>query len=170
LLTSPVAAPGFFRQPSDLHALPEGRVILVAPFAVVGSADAMYWQAEAAMWFRMPEGEAFVPSPYPLYPPPSATEFALVRLADGSVPLVAVDASMAREIRADLRRWSVEAVVVGPMPHRDQAVALLSAVLGRAPSAGDGVDVWWDVPAALAQIDRYSIKHAAQPPARSTAF
>jgi hypothetical protein len=77
---------------------------------------------------------------------------------------------MAREIRADLRRWSVEAVVVGPMPHRDQAVALLSAVLGRAPSAGDGVDVWWDVPAALAQIDRYSIKHAAQPPARSTAF
>src|SRR5207245_10187985 len=84
LLASPIATPGFFSRPSDLHALPEGSVILVAPFAVVGSADAMYWQAEAAMWFRMPEGEAFVPSPYPLYPPPSATEFALVRLADGS--------------------------------------------------------------------------------------
>jgi len=151
-LTSPTAAPGFFTRPSKLHALPEGSVILVAPFAVVGSADAMYWQAEAAMWFRMPEGEAFVPSPYPLYPPPSATEFALVRLADGTVPLAAIDPGVASEIRADLRRWNVKAVVVGPMPHRDQAVALLSAVLGRAPSAGDGVDIWWDVPAALAAI------------------
>jgi hypothetical protein len=150
LLTSPTAAPGFFTRPSALRALPEGSVILVAPFAVVGLADAMYWQAEAAMWFRMPEGEAFVPSPYPLYPPPSATEFALVRLADGSVPLAAIDAGVASKIRADLRRWNVRAVVVGPMPHRDQAVALLSAVLGRAPSAGDGVDIWWDVPAALA--------------------
>jgi hypothetical protein len=98
----------------------------------------------------MPEGEAFVPSPYPLYPPPSATEFALVQLADGSVPLAAIDAGVPSKIRADLRRWNVTAVVVGPMPHRDQAVALLSEVLGQAPSAGDGVDVWWDVPAALA--------------------
>ncbi len=148
-LTSPTAAPGFFTRPSDLHALPEGSVILVAPFAVVGLADAMYWQAEAGMWFRMPEGEAFVPSPYPLYPPPSATEFALVRLADGSVPLAAIDAGVPGKIRDDLRRWNVRAVVVGPMPHRDQAVALLSEVLGRAPSAGDGVDIWWDVPSAV---------------------
>jgi hypothetical protein len=151
-LTSPVTAPGFFSRPSDLRALPEGSVVLVVPFAVVGLADAMYWQAKAGMWFRMPEGEAFVPSPYPLYPPPSATEFALVRLADGSVPVEAMDAGVPNEIRADLRRWNVEAIVVGPMPHRDQAVALFSAVLGRAPSAGDGVDVWWNVPATLAQI------------------
>jgi hypothetical protein len=148
-VTSSTVAPGFFTRPSDLHALPEGSVILVAPFAVVGLADAMYWQAEAGMWFRMPEGEAFVPSPYPLYPPPSATEFALVRLADGSVPLAAIDAGVPGKIRDDLRRWNVRAVVVGPMPHRDQAVALLSEVLGRAPSAGDGVDIWWDVPAAV---------------------
>jgi hypothetical protein len=148
-VTSSTVAPGFFTRPSDLHALPEGSVILVAPFAVVGLADAMYWQAEAGMWFRMPEGEAFVPSPYPLYPPPSATEFALVRLADGSVPLAAIDAGVPDKIRDDLRRWNVRAVVVGPMPHRDQAVALLSQVLGRAPSAGDGVDIWWDVPAAV---------------------
>jgi hypothetical protein len=166
-LTSPVVAPGFFSRPSALHALPEGSVILVAPFAVVGSADAMYWQASAAMWFRMPEGEAFVPSPYPLYPPPSATEFALVRLAEGTVSADNPDSGVAREIRADLRRWNVAAVVVGPMAHRDQAVALMSAVLGRAPAVGDGVDVWWDVPAALAQIDRYSVNHAAEPPART---
>ena len=152
-LTSPLGAPGFFSRPSALHALPEGSVILVAPFAVVGTANAMYWQAEAGMWFRMPEGEAFVPSPYPLYPPSSVTEFALVRLADGSVPLAAIDAGVPSEIRDDLRRWRVQAIVVGPMPHRDQAVALLSAVMGRAPSSGDGVDVWWDVPETLAQID-----------------
>jgi hypothetical protein len=151
-LTSPVTAPGFFSRSSDLRALPEGSVVLVAPFAVVGLADAMYWQAKTGMWFRMPEGEAFVPSPHPLYPPPSATEFALVRLADGSVPLAAIDAGVPSEIRDDLRRWHVEAIVVGPMPHRAEAVALFSAVLGRAPSAGDGVEVWWDVPATLAQI------------------
>jgi hypothetical protein len=152
LLTSPIAAPGFFSRPSDLHSLAEGSVVLVAPFAAVGVADAMYWQAKAGMWFRMPEGEAFVPSPYPLYPPPSATEFALVRLADGSVPLAAMDAGAEGEIRADLRRWNVDAVVVGPMPHRVEAVALFTAVLGRGPSAGDGVDVWWDVQGTLAEI------------------
>ena len=81
------------------------------------------------------------------------TEFALVRLADGSVPLAAIDAGVPSEIRDDLRRWRVQAIVVGPMPHRDQAVALLSAVMGRSPSSGDGVDVWWDVPETLAQID-----------------
>ena len=155
-LTSPLGAPRFFSRPSALHALPEGSVILAAPFAVVGKADAMYWQAEASMWFRMPEGEAFVPSPYPLYPPPSATEFALVRIADGTVPLAAIDAGVPSQIRDDLRRWHVEAIVVGPMPHRYEAVALLTAVMGRAPSARDGVEVWWDVPATLAQLEGYS--------------
>jgi hypothetical protein len=165
--TSPVSAPAFFSRPLALRALPEGSVVLVAPFAVVGSADAMYWQAQAAMWFRMPEGEAFVPGPYPLYPPPSATELALVPLGYGVDSPSGVGAGVAREIRADLRRWKVAAVVVGPMPHRDQAVALVSTVLGRAPAHADGVDVWWDVPATLAQVDRYSVNHAAEPPART---
>jgi hypothetical protein len=142
-------------------------VVLVAPFAAVGMADAMYWQAEAGMWFRMPEGEAFVPGPYPLYPPPSATELALVPLAQTTDPPSSVDPSVARDVRADLRRWNVAAVVVGPMSHRDQAVALVSAALGRAPEHTDGVDVWWDVPAALAQLERYSLSHAG--PARSRA-
>jgi hypothetical protein len=165
--TSLVASPGFFSRPVALRALPEGSVILVAPFAVVGMADAMYWQAEAGMWFRMPEGEAFVPGPYPLYPPPSATELALVPLAQTTDPPSSVDPSVARDVRADLRRWNVAAVVVGPMSHRDQAVALVSAALGRAPEHTDGVDVWWDVPAALAQLERYSLSHAG--PARSRA-
>jgi len=166
-LTSPVASPGFFSRPAALRALPEGSVILVAPFAVVGMTDAMYWQAEAGMWFRMPEGDAFVPGPDPLYPPPSATEFALVRIARGDDPATA---GQPPDMRSDLRRWNVEAVVVGPMPHRARAVALLSAVLGQPPVQVDGVDVWWNVPAALAQLDRYSVNHAAQPPVRAAAF
>lgn len=164
--TSPVASPAFFSQPL-LRALPEGSVVLVAPFAVVGSADAMYWQAKAGMWFRMPEGEAFVPSPYPLYPPPSATEFALVGLAGDAAPAPDPDGRVAREIRSDLRRWNVQAVVVGPMPHRARALALLSIVLGRPPVPGDGVAVWWNVPEALAQLDRYSLSHAGETRARS---
>jgi hypothetical protein len=165
--TSPAVSPAFFSRPVALRALPEGSVVLVAPFAAVGMADAMYWQAEAGMWFRMPEGEAFVPGPYPLYPPPSATEFALVPLAQTMDPPSSVDSSVARDIRADLRRWGVAAVVVGPMPHRDQAVALMSTVLGRAPEHADGVDVWWNVPAALAQLERYSLSHASGARARA---
>jgi hypothetical protein len=165
--TSSVTAPTFFSRPLALRALPEGSVVLVAPFAVVGSADAMYWQAAAAMWFRMPEGEAFVPGPYPLYPPRSATELALVPLAYTADPPAGVDAQVAMQIRADLRRWNVEAVVVGPMAHRDQSVALMTTVLGRRPVQDGGVDVWWDVPAALAQADRYSVNHAAQAHARA---
>jgi hypothetical protein len=152
--TSSVTTPTFFSRPLALRTLPEGGVVLVAPFAVVGSADAMYWQAAAAMWFRMPEGEAFVPGPYPLYPPRSATELALVPLAYGADPPAAVDTQVAMQIRADLRRWNVEAVVVGPMLHQDQAVALITTVLGQRPVQDGGVDVWWNVSAALAQADK----------------
>jgi hypothetical protein len=53
------------------------------------------------------------------------------------------------------------------MPHRDQAVALMSTVLGRAPEHADGVDVWWHVPDALAQVDPYSVTGAALASARA---
>jgi len=154
--TSSVAVPRFFSQPAGLHALPEGSVVLVAPFAALGSAEAMYWQATAGMWFRMPEGYVFVPSPYPLSPPPSATELALVRIAMGADIATPPDLAQVRDIRLELQRWDVQAVVVGPMSRHDAAVSLMSAVLGRPPVAEDGVDVWWTVPDMLRQVDRQS--------------
>jgi hypothetical protein len=46
-------------------------------------------------------------------------------------------------MRADMRRWDVRAALVGPMPHRGEATAFLTALLGCAPQSVDGVDVWW---------------------------
>ena len=141
--TSAVASPRFFSQPTGLRTLPEGSVVLVVPFAALGSAEAMYWQATAGMWFRMPEGYAFVPSPYPLSPPPSATELALARIAMDPGTAGALDPALIRDIRLDLQRWKVQAVVVGPMPRHDEVVSLMRVVLERPPLAEDGVDVWW---------------------------
>jgi hypothetical protein len=154
--TSSVAAPRFFTQPAGLHTLPEGSVVLVAPFAALGSAEAMYWQATAGMWFRMPEGYVFVPSPYPLSPPPSATELALVRIAMEADIANPPDLAQVRDIRLELQGWNVQAVVVGPMPRHDALVSLMSAVMGRPPLAEDGVDAWWTVPDMLRQVDRHS--------------
>jgi hypothetical protein len=48
-------------------------------------------------------------------------------------------------MRAELRQWRVESVIVGPMAHQDQAVALLTDLLGRPPQADEGVLLWLDV-------------------------
>jgi hypothetical protein len=48
-------------------------------------------------------------------------------------------------MRAELTGWNVRTVIVGPMANQDQAIALLTWVIGRPPESVQGVHVWWDV-------------------------
>jgi hypothetical protein len=95
----------------------------------------------------MPEGYALHPAPdgeVAFGPPRSATSAVLegIELGEGIPP--ATD-ELRRSMAGDLARWHVRTVVVGPMPHEDQAVAAVSWVVGRAPERVEGVWVWWDV-------------------------
>jgi hypothetical protein len=43
---------------------------------------------------------------------------------------------------AELRRWRVQAVVLGPMPGEDRMLAFLTAVMGTPPTQTGGVYLW----------------------------
>jgi hypothetical protein len=117
-------------------------VALVAPYARASRGEAMLWQSVSRMWFRMPEGYMFVP--YPAVnsadPPASATQTTLVALEKGNA--VSLDDPLRRALGADLDRWAVQAVIVGPMPNRDAVVGLYTDLLGAPPEWTQGVALW----------------------------
>lgn len=131
--------------------VPQGSVALVAPVTTYDDVDAMLWQADSGMRFRMPEGYLFVPAPPPagsqVNTPPSATANALVGIRYGRGSPIG-DEAVRRSVRAELAAWHVRTVVVGPVAGQDATVALLTWVIGRPPEQTGGVYVWWDVNAA----------------------
>lgn len=149
--------PVFFTE-RTVQRVPEGTVALVAPFATnIGyhtsaaartSGDAMMWQVASGMRFRMPEGYVEVPGPNGKAslggPLDSLTESTMLVIQDGgSAP------TMTDELRfgllADLKRWRVRTVIVGPMANEDEMVRLFSSLFAREPESVGGVFVWWDV-------------------------
>jgi len=132
--------PLYFRS-SAVVQLPQDAVVLVAPFSRSGHGTAMLWQALAGMRFRMPEGYLFVPHHANIAdPPPSATLDVLTALELGQQPTITP--TLRAGLLADLERWQVSAVLVGPMPYRTRVVALYTALLGNPPREDGGVAVF----------------------------
>src|SRR5207302_202674 len=50
-----------------------------------------------------------------------------------------------RAMLADLDRWRVGTILVGPMAREDQMVYVFTDLLGRPPALDGGVYVWWQV-------------------------
>lgn len=148
-LPFPTAAPplpAFFTPANAGRRLPQDSVVLIAPFARLHDPFAMLWQASAGIRFRMPEGYAFAPSSDvdQLNPPPSFTRTLLSAVEAGAHPGSLSDAERG-QLQADLRRWRVDAIVVGPMSHEPEMVALVTQLLGEPPQATQGVDLWSNV-------------------------
>ncbi|MDQ6773614.1 MAG: hypothetical protein M3024_11590 [Candidatus Dormibacteraeota bacterium] len=142
--------PAFFTD-GAADRIPPGSVAVVAPMTREDHPEAMLWQARSGMRFRMPQGYLFVPASQPgqntLKTPPSATAETLLAIGDGS-PTPIGDSAIKTGMLADLSRWRVQTVIVGPMAHQDAAVALVSWVLDRPPEQVGGVYVWWNVVAS----------------------
>lgn len=138
LPTVAVSVPPFF-QGTAVQQIPEGSVVLVAPFAGSTSSQAMAWQVAAGMRFRMPEGYLY--SATGLNPPPSDLQTAMLAIqVDGTV---LSPSSVERGlILDDLRQLDVGTVIIGPMAHQDAMLAFFTDVLGRTPSAIGGVYLW----------------------------
>jgi hypothetical protein len=146
LPTDTVPVPPFFTSGRLVSVLPhrDGSVLVLPYSSDVTSTEAMVWQALAGMDFRMPEGYAMIPDRTGvthLGPPPTALSRALREIAAGGGAPALDDASRAA-FAAQLDAWRVRAVVVGPMPHRDAAVRIVTALFGCPPVAQGGVDVW----------------------------
>ncbi|HEX6526080.1 MAG TPA: hypothetical protein VF070_39620 [Streptosporangiaceae bacterium] len=138
----PLSAPIFFDSTAALAAIPDGSVALVLPFSRGDDARAMFWQAESGMRFRMPEAYAYVPGPAPaeISPPPSAIQDVFKAVVMGHHP--AVTAAEQARMLAELRDWKVRTIIVGPMEHEEEAVVIVTALLGKPSAMPEGVYLW----------------------------
>jgi hypothetical protein len=134
--------PAFFRG-GDVRRIPEGSVVLVAPFSRAFTSDAMMWQSVSGMSFRMPEGYAYRPGPT-RNPPVTALQTQLGAIYDG-VARPPVTPELLEQMRNELHAMGATAVIVGPEPHVDEVIALFTGLLGRDPVTTGGVLVWWNV-------------------------
>ena len=142
--SSPVPVPAFFSG-SGVASLPQGSVALVAPFSHDGpTAASMLWQAEAGMRFRMPEGYFIGVRPNGVRadgPRPSATAAAMIAIQKGH-DLPRLTPELRTRLLDELAGWQVEAVLVGPMPHREGMVRFVSSLLNGPPRQMGGVLIW----------------------------
>jgi hypothetical protein len=148
-----VATPPFFTG-AAVTTLPRDGVALVVPFPQKGRDNqAMVWQAQAGMWFKMPGGYFVGPGPDGgtlREAPPTTTSRILDRIRRGGPP-PALTPALRNRIAADLARWRVATVVLGPMPHRRVMAGFLTDLLGRPPEHLAGVDLWRDPAVAPAR-------------------
>jgi hypothetical protein len=130
--------------------IPQGSVVLVAPYPGPSSATPMTWQALAGMRYRMPGGYFVGPQPNgkPRYgSPPTRLAAKLIQLNSGW-ELPKLDPHRRLTYAYNLVQLQVRTVVVGPMRERvvhDNTVSMFTDLLGRPPTREGGVDVWWDV-------------------------
>lgn len=148
--TRAAVTPAFFTaSPSPLA---PGSDVLVVPFSHdFYSTQAVLWQAEAGMWFAMPEGYIINRQPSGAAgqgPPPSVTSSTLVAIAAGSASDATVAAGTRQQILGELHSWRISAVVLGPSDQHGAALrAFLADLLGAQPVERDGVAVWSSIPA-----------------------
>jgi hypothetical protein len=131
--------PTFFSA-GAVSTLPSDSVALVVPYAHEFESRAMLWQLSAGLRFKMPEGYANRPGPA-LDPAPTMLGHDLMAMQQGA-PMPEVSAAYRAAALAELRRWQVRAVVLGPMAGEDRVLAFLSAIMGTPPTQDGGVYVW----------------------------
>ena len=138
-VTSPADVPRFFSG-GGVSTLPTNGVVLVVPYAHELESRAMLWQLSADLRFKMPEGYANRPGPA-LDPAPTMLGHDLMAMQQGA-PAPQVSTAYRTAALAELRRWQVQAVVLGPMAGEDRTLEFLTAVMGTPPTQDGGVYLW----------------------------
>ncbi len=154
---TPNPVPEFFSG-GGVTRIPAGSVALVAPFTTASGfqqgpgADSsnypMLWQLASGMRYRMPEGSLIVPegngAPTGGRAPASSTQSIMIAIQEGG-KAPGLTPSLKAAVSADLDRWQVRTVIVGPMYNQAAMVGFFASLLGREPQPLGGVYVWWDV-------------------------
>src|SRR6266853_1230397 len=138
-VTSATNVPAYFSA-GAVSTLPTDSVALIVPYAHQFESRAMLWQLSADLRFKMPEGYANRPGPA-LDPAPTMLGHDLMAMQQGT-RAPDVSAAYRAAALAELRRWQVQAVVLGPMAGVDRVLEFLTAVIGTPPTQSGGVYLW----------------------------
>jgi hypothetical protein len=140
-----VDTPSFFTT-AAVGVVPSDSVAVVYPATSTTDADAMLWQASAAMRFKMPGSYALVPTPgtgQSEWGTPTLTTGALNAIESGSP--VAETPSIRNALRSQWRAWNVQTFIMGPGDNESTALRFVSWVIGRSPVHTRGVYVWYGI-------------------------
>ena len=140
-----VDTPSFFTTDA-VETVPSDSVAVVYPATSTTDADAMLWQASAAMRFKMPGAYALVPTRgtgQSEWGTPTLTTDALKAIQSGSP--VAETPTVHKALRSQWRAWNVQTFIMGPGDNESTARRFVSWVIGRPPVHTQGVYVWYGV-------------------------
>ncbi|HUY86957.1 MAG TPA: hypothetical protein VMU77_07555, partial [Acidimicrobiales bacterium] len=144
--------PPFFTS-SAVKSIPPGALVDIYPFPRDTAAEAMLWQAQSGMRFKMLGGFALVPGPDgkgqedPKFPEVTEIWFGSAYWLAGPMPIYQ---SAINGIRTDLRIHHVEVVIVSKVGKDPQGARnLITASLGSPPFSKGGIWIWYDVPRLL---------------------
>ncbi len=141
--------PGFFRSGDVMHIPPES-VALTYPYPNYPENQAMLWQAESSMQFRIVGGYALIPGDHgqadygPAQVRPASVPRTLINFYQGGSS--ATPPATATDIRAFIHRYGIESVMVDPSvgAHPGAAAALFTTALGP-PTFDGGILLWSDL-------------------------
>jgi len=150
--SAPTSTPAFFTSKA-VQMLPAGTVALTFPFDRAPQNDAMLWQLESGMRFRIVGGDAFVPGPggrstWQLAPPgpPVLSSIFLAGTRLYPKPPPAARPQTLAGIRVLCARYRVGVILVDRAVRYGPAVArLVSRALGVPPRTMGRMDVWLNV-------------------------
>src|SRR5205807_2228131 len=126
-LAQSVSAPAYFSS-AALEEIPAASVVLTVPFPSAHAPDGITWQIASDLRFKIVGGYIIgAASPGQDHLKQEASI-----LAGQSVPR-RLDARHRSLFTRQLRQSDVAVIVMGPVPHRGQAVSVLSDALGFAP-------------------------------------
>jgi hypothetical protein len=152
--SSTTEIPQFFRA-WDQQGIDEDAVVLFAPWFTNGAgADPMLWAAFAEARPRMYEGYVYVPDSqgHPRYgPAPGPLANLMIDVQDHGV-LSVLSADDREAAARELADAGISVVILGPMQHRVEMVALFTDLFGRPPVEAGGVEMWSDVQGSLAGL------------------
>ncbi|MDQ6617973.1 MAG: hypothetical protein M3083_25320 [Actinomycetota bacterium] len=138
------SVPPFFTS-AAARVIPEGSVVLIAPFQQLYPDEPMLWQADTNMRFRMPQGYFVGPNSrgHPVYgAPPSTLSQTMLEIQSGAPPPMTSD--LRSSVLRDLALRKVRTVLVGPMAYQFQMLQFFGYLFDRPPVATEGVYLWRD--------------------------
>ncbi len=145
LASSTAPIPGYFTSNTGARALPPGTVALVGPYVDNGTTDAvsMLWQAESDYHISLIDALAITVNQQDHV---SFLEVNAIFHAFSSIQLMGVlppeTSEERQQIDAVLQADHVSLIVLGPMQHRNEAVAFVSWLTAMEPQLTDDVAVW----------------------------
>jgi hypothetical protein len=142
------SAPAYITS-ADAATIPAGDTVLIVPLIEGAGFNALIWQVQAGLRWRMVNGNAYGSNGMAYFPRSTLTNTLAALELGGRVDIGTLGVSGMRD---DLRRLGVGTVIVSGGPQHEQELGLMRRILGPETYAGGGALVWHGVAGLLGRL------------------